>query len=137
MRYPVNLEPDPSGSFGVTFPDVPEAITFGHDRNHALAMAADALESALDFYFDDRRLVPVPSAADGRPTVALAASVAAKALLFNEMLAQGVKPVELARRLNVSRQEITRLLNPRHATKIDAIDAALKVMGKRLELQVA
>ena len=69
--------------------------------------------------------------------MALAASVAAKALLFNEMLSQGVKPVELARRLKVPRQEVTRLLNPRHATKIDKIDGALKALGKRLELQVA
>lgn len=137
MRYPVQLDPDPSGSFGVTFPDIPEAITFGDNREHALAMAADALETALDFYFEARRPVPMPSAAAGRPTVELTASVAAKSLLFNEMLAQGVKPVELARRLNVPRQEITRLLNPRHATKIDAIDNALKAMGKRLELQVA
>ena len=89
------------------------------------------------FYFDDRRPVPTPSAADGRPTVALAASVAAKALLFNEMRAQGVKPVELARRLNVPRQELTRLLSPWHATKIDAINAALGALGKRLEMQVA
>ncbi len=28
MRYPVNLEPDEAGSFNVTFPDVPEAVTF-------------------------------------------------------------------------------------------------------------
>ena len=137
MRYPVQLDPDPSGSFGVTFPDIPEAITFGDNREHALAMAADALETALDFYFEARRPVPMPSATAGRPTVELTASVAAKSLLFNEMLAQGVKPVELARRLNVPRQDITRLLNPRHATKIDAIDNALKAMGKRLELQVA
>lgn len=136
MRYPVQLEPDESGSVGVTFPDIPEAITFGEDREHALAMAADALETALDFYFEARRPVPMPSVQQEMPTVELSASVAAKALLFNEMLAQGVKPVELARRLNVPRQEITRLLNPRHATKIDAIDKALKAMGKRLELQV-
>ena len=49
MRYPVNLEQNETGSFGVTFPDVPEAITFGNDREHALEMAAEALEPALDF----------------------------------------------------------------------------------------
>lgn len=45
--------------------------------------------------------------------------------------------MELARRLNVPRQEITRLLNPRHTTKIDAIDSALKALGERLESRVA
>lgn len=35
-----------------------------HDpfREEALAMAADALTTAMDFYFDDRRPVPAPSA---------------------------------------------------------------------------
>ena len=37
-----------------------------HDqfREEALAMAADALTTAMDFYFDDRRPVPAPSAQD-------------------------------------------------------------------------
>ena len=52
------------------------------------------------------------------------------------MLAQGVKPVELAQRLDVPRQEITRLLNSRHAMKIGAVDNALKALGKNLDLQV-
>jgi len=37
--YPVMLTPD-DGAFLVTFPDVPEAITFGATEAEALAMAA-------------------------------------------------------------------------------------------------
>lgn len=136
MRFTVQLDPDDSGSFNVTFPDIPEAITFGTTRDQALAMAADALETALDFYFEDRRPVPLPSPVGDRPTVSLTASASAKVLLLNEMLAQGVKPVELARRLNVPRQDVTRLLKRGHNTKIDAIDAALGALGKRLTLAV-
>ena len=61
MRYPVNLEAAEEGGFVVTFPDIPEAITQGEDRADALHHAADALESALEFYFDARRTVPAPS----------------------------------------------------------------------------
>ncbi len=100
-------------------------------------MAADALETALDFFFEDRRPVPLPSAADGCPTVALPASVSAKALLFNAMLAQGGETGEVGPALNLPRQEITRLLNPRHATETDAIYAALQAMGKCLDLRLA
>ena len=58
--YPVNLRKD--GKFIlVTFPDIPEAITQGNDRALALEMAREALEMAMDFYFDDRRPVPAPS----------------------------------------------------------------------------
>ncbi len=47
--YPVNLTPD-DGTVLVTFPDVPEAITFGMDEDEALLQAVDALETALSFY---------------------------------------------------------------------------------------
>ena len=58
--YPVILTPD-DGTMLVTFPDVPEAITFGADTDEALMYAVDALESALSFYVDDRKPLPVPS----------------------------------------------------------------------------
>jgi antitoxin HicB len=60
MRYPIELKPD-GKSLLVTFVDIPEAITQGKNRKEALAMAAEALETALDFYFDDNRAVPAPS----------------------------------------------------------------------------
>ncbi|WP_429297013.1 hypothetical protein [Paraburkholderia atlantica] len=64
------------------------------------------------------------------------ASVAAKALLLAEMTAQGVRPVELAERLGTTKQLVNRLLDRRHVTKIDAIDDALRALGKRLVLTV-
>jgi len=36
----------------VTFPDIPEAITFGENESEALKQAVDALETALSFYGD-------------------------------------------------------------------------------------
>ncbi|MDR1855015.1 MAG: type II toxin-antitoxin system HicB family antitoxin [Azoarcus sp.] len=63
MRFPVTLTPDKdTGGFVVTFPDIPEAITQGETETDALAKAREALELALEFYFDDNRAVPVPSA---------------------------------------------------------------------------
>ena len=47
MRYPVTLTPDDNGIFLVTVPDLPEALTFGEDRDDALARAIDAIETAL------------------------------------------------------------------------------------------
>ena len=54
IRYPVNLIED-YGKILVTFDDVPEAITFGEDRNHALKKAKGALESALSFYSEAKK----------------------------------------------------------------------------------
>ena len=62
LAYPVKLTPDKkSGGLVVTFPDIPEAMTQGETVDEAMEMAQDALETALDFYFDDRRAVPAPA----------------------------------------------------------------------------
>ena len=45
--YPCRPTPDEGGRLVVTFPNVPEAITDGKDRSQALAMAEDALGTAL------------------------------------------------------------------------------------------
>jgi antitoxin HicB len=88
LRYPVVLTPAEEGGFVVTFPDIPEAITQGDERDSALEMGLDALITSLDFYFDDKRPVPPPSRIKrGWSYVELPPSVAAKVLLFNESLA--------------------------------------------------
>jgi antitoxin HicB len=136
MKFPVKLSKEPEGGYTVTFPDIPEAITCGESIEDALYHAKDALESALDFYLDDKRPVPVPSKPKrGQHTVELPASVAAKVLLLNEMSDQKVRPAELARRLKVTPQEVTRLIDWRHTSKIDGIACALKALGKTLEMR--
>lgn len=122
----------------VTFPDVPEAITTGATRDEALAMATDALVTAMDFYFEDRRAVPLPSPVKrGQVTVDLPASVAMKVLLLNEIVSSGIRNAELARRMHTTAQEVTRLTDLHHPTKIDTVARALKTLGRSLELRVA
>jgi len=135
MQYPVNIEPDEQ-FFLVTFPDIPEAITQGEDEKDALRRGADALETALDFYFEAQRPVPAPSRPrPGQPVVELPASLSAKVLLLNEMVAQQVRPAELARRLKVKPLEVTRLIDLHHTSKIDGIANALKALGKTMEIR--
>ena len=137
LAYPVELTPD--GKFlMVTFPDIPEANSQGDSIEDALKMAADALETALDFYFDAGRPVPAPSKPKrGQAVVELPPSVTAKVLLLNEMLRQKVRPAELARRIGTTPQEVNRLTNIRHTTRIDRVDTALRALGKRLIIRVA
>ena len=87
MQYPANFLPDTDG-FVVTFRDIPEAITQGDDEADALSMAQDALITAMDFYFDDKRAVPLPSAPlPGERIIALPLSLSAKVLRVNEIIA--------------------------------------------------
>ena len=138
MQYPARLSPSADGGFVVTFRDIPEAITQGDDQAEALAMARDALITSMDFYFEDKRLVPPPSALqEGEEFVVLPPSVASKVLLLNEMISQRVTASELARRMGTIPQEINRLIDLHHASKIDRVSQALVALGKRLELVVA
>jgi antitoxin HicB len=124
--------------FLVTFPDLPEAITQGVSEKQALRAAKEALETALDFYFEENRIVPSPSPLKrGQKFVELPVSLAAKVLLLNEMLLQKVRPAELARRLHTTPQEINRLTNVRHTSKIDGIAEAMKALGKSLQISAA
>jgi antitoxin HicB len=135
MFYPAKIQPDGNG-WMVSFPDIPEALTAGETRDEAIEMAGDALTTALEFYFDDRRKIPAPSKLKkGQVAIELPASVAAKVLLLNEMIVQKVRPAELARRMGTTAQEVTRLTQLRHATKIDGINTALHALGKRLEMR--
>ncbi|MBR8221289.1 type II toxin-antitoxin system HicB family antitoxin [Burkholderia ambifaria] len=136
MRYPALIEPDEDG-FMVSFRDIPEALTGGKTVEEAREMAADALLTSMDFYFEDRRPVPAPSKAKkGEELISLPASVSAKVLLLNAMLAQGVAPSELARRMGTRPQDVNRIMDLGHTTKIDTIAAAFEAIGRHLELSV-
>lgn len=137
MQYPAMFAPDEDGGFVVTFRDIPEAITQGDDFEEAMMMARDALLTAMEFYFDDKRTVPTASApADGEHLVSLSSSVAVKILLLNEMISQKVTASDLARRMDTVPQHINRLIDLQHSTKIDTVERALSALGKRLELSI-
>jgi len=137
LAYPVKLTADKeSGGFVATFPDIAEAITQGETVEETLRMAQDALETALDFYFDDRRPIPAPSRAKrGQRLVTLPVSIEAKVLLLNEMIRQRVRPAELARRLRTTPQVVNRLVNLRYVSRIDGIAGAMAALGKSLEVR--
>ena len=97
--YPVTLTPD-GDTVLVTFADVPEALTFGVDEEEALLHAVDALETALSFYVEARKPLPVASKPRrGQRTVRPSALEGAKLGVYQAMTEQGIKKAELARRL--------------------------------------
>ena len=116
---------------------IPEAITQGDDDAEAMAMAEEVLISAIEFHLEDKREVPPPSKAKrGERCVSLPAGVAAKVLLLNEMLAQGIGTTELARRMGTIPQNVNRLIDVRHTSKLESIEKAVEALGKRLELSL-
>ena len=109
LNYPVVLQADDNGAILVTFPDIPEAATYGDDRADALAHAVDALDAAIAFRVRDKEDIPTPSPARGRPTVTLPLQTALKALIYQTMRDNGVRKATLKRRLGWNDPQVDRL----------------------------
>jgi len=133
--YPVTLTPD-GATVLVTFKDIPEAITFGVNKDEALLHAIDALETGLSFYVDARKQLPVASRPKrGQKTVRPSALESAKLGVYQAMTEQGIRKAELARRLGWHTPQVDRLFNVRHASRLDQIEAAARVLGRQLEVR--
>jgi antitoxin HicB len=147
--YAVLLTPDDNGTLLVTCPDLPEVTTFGKDKADALRHARDAIEEAIAARIAARADIPLPSAPRDRrkgkaaakdtsmtARVALPTQTALKAMLHRAMRAQNLRKADLERRLGLHGPQVDRLLNPRHASRLDQIEAALAAVGKRLVVDV-
>lgn len=137
FRFNAIFEPGDKRGLVVSFPDVPEAITQGKTTAEAYAMAEEALGLALLTY--PARGLPIPKArARGRDMipVAVAPDVAAKLAVLEAFAQAGITKSDLARRLDKDEKEVRRILDPSHATKLQALADALRVLGKRLVVAV-
>ena len=83
-----------------------------------------------------RQRVPLPKANSKGTRIAVPVLLAAKMALHNEMLAQNINKSELGRRLKQHLPQIDRLVNVRHGSQLDQLEAAFGALGKRLEITV-
>ena len=56
--------------------------------------------------------------------------------LHDAMLSAGISNVELGRQLDLDGRAVRRLRDPLHRSHIGQIEAALRLLGKRLEVRV-
>ena len=130
--YPARLSEHP-GTVIVAFRDLEEAVTEGPNHATALIEAVDCLDSALLFRLKEGSEIPPPSDPEpGEIVVSASPSVAAKAAFIRAFRAGSLTRVGLAGRLGVQENEVRRMLDPEHATKLDRLDAGLRALGRRL-----
>ena len=134
-RFAVSLVNDPDGGVLATFPDVPEAITCGDDRDDALHSAQEALAVALFGYLKEGRKLPVAKRKSGIPVAPQATDVL-KIAVVEAWQESGLSKSEFARLLSVDEKEARRILDPDSATKADRLEKALSVLGRKLRIAV-
>jgi antitoxin HicB len=136
--YRALFEPgDRRGNIVVSFPDVPEAITQGRGQADARAMAEEALSLGLLTYLERGKPLPKPRA-KGRNLIDIAVTpdVAAKLAVLEAFAAADITKSELAHRIGKDEKEVRRILDPKHPTKLPALTAALRALGRRLVVGV-
>ena len=138
LAYPAVFKREKSGAgYVVNFPDLPEALTGGENLEDALLEAADCLKCALSGRMIDKCEIPRPSRLrKGRHLVSVPLYIAPKVALYRAMRAQGITEAGLAKKLSVSETVVRRMLDPRHDTRPERIDAALRALGKSMYVAV-
>jgi antitoxin HicB len=136
--YRAAFEPgDRRGAIVVCFPDVPEAVTQGRSETDARAVAEEALGLVLLTYLKRGKPLPkVRARSRSLVEIAVAPDVAAKLAVLESFAAAGITKSELARRIGKDEKEVRRILDPKHPTKLPALTAALRALGKRLVVGV-
>ncbi|MGH6922336.1 MAG: type II toxin-antitoxin system HicB family antitoxin [Propylenella sp.] len=135
MRYPVDLEPD-GDTVLVGSPDFPEMHTFGDDVTDALRHAVAAIETAIIGRMIDREPIPEPSRIR-RHSVVLPMQSALKVELYRAMQDEGVRKADLARRLGWHAPQVDRLLDLRHASRLEQLEMAFKALGREIDFEVS
>jgi antitoxin HicB len=117
----------------VRFPDLSEALTGGTDLADTYEQAADCLAEALAARIVRGEEIPIPSKVKrGQYPVSVPLYLAPKLALYLAMRNARMRNTELAKRLGVSETVVRRMLDPKHNTKAERIQAALALLGKRI-----
>jgi antitoxin HicB len=136
LAYRVKLQEDDNGTLLVTCRALPEVTTFGDDEAEAMARARDAIEEALAARIGDGQDIP-KSDTKGPHLVRLPALTTLKVELYRQLRLAGTTRAELARRLNWNRESVDRLFRLDHNSRLDQIEAAFRVLGRNIDIQVA
>lgn len=137
LIYGVTLTPDDELGFVARCRDIPEVLSWAETQDQALEQAADAIEVALLALVEDGAALPRPSAvaADEVPVV-VPAPLAAKLALYAAWKEAGISKSALALRMGVGENEVRRILDPRHSTKLERMDEAARALGFRMSVSL-
>ena len=137
-NYQALFEPAEEGGFVVTFPDFDWGVTQGDDEAEALDMAADCLALMIASDIKDGKPLPPPKHHRGSKyrSIRLPALQAAKAELYRQFVASGIRKSQLARRIDIHKANLDRLFDLNHHSRLDHLEAAFRALGKDITIEV-
>lgn len=134
LSYPASLERKDGGVL-VRFPDFAEARTLGRDEKQALDAAHDCLREALAGRIRDGEAIPEPSPMRaGWRLISAPVEIGLKVALREAFAQAGLSKVQLAERMDLNENEVRRILDPTHHTKLNRLERAARELGLRLQI---
>lgn len=138
MEYQARFEPQPEGGYVITFPDFGWGVSQGDDEEDGRGMAAALLQTVIQKHIRDGAPLPKASHRRGknyRP-IRLGATQAAKVELYRQFQASGLRKIDLASRIGISKTVVDRLFDLGHQTRMSQMETAFEALGKRIEIVV-
>ena len=139
VLYPASIRKD-GNVWLLLFPDFPQGgHTNGQTVDDALRHAPDALRTIISMRMERGLDIPMPGRPASRKTrlVALGSVIEdAKVELYMAVKRAGIRKAELARRMGIHKQQVERLLDLDHTSRIEQLEAAFAAVGKRLLVAV-
>jgi hypothetical protein len=112
-------------------------LTDGADEADALREAEDCLSEALASRIVDGEEIPVPRpVVSGQYLVSPSPTIALKAALYEGLRRRDMTVADLAARLDMDWHQAARLIDPRRASKLTSLSAALRALDCEIRLLV-
>lgn len=126
------------GVYEINFNDFPDLQGVSYCKEDVELEAQEVLLATFAEYIALRKAIPLASQQknDAAFTVYLPIMCCLKIALHNALLDSAIQRVDLARRLNINSQQIERLLDIHHASKIDLLEQALYLLGFEASISV-
>ena len=138
FRYLGIFEPAGEGGFVVRIPDVPGVVTQGDNIADAREMAVDGLELLLSSYIERGDELPEIKTKRARHSAWVEPSALAqmKLALYLEFRKSRLSKTELARRMGIVKQQVDRLFDLQHSSRVEQLEMAFAALGKSLTISV-
>ncbi|WP_337047916.1 hypothetical protein [Serratia liquefaciens] len=138
-HYPAHYSFDnESDAWQIHFRDFPEQQAACYKREDIELEAQESLLLAIAMEMEEGRTVPAPSPAlPNELAIHLPVLVKLKLELHNIMLAGATSKADLARKLGFNAGQMDRLLDVAYASKVEALEQALYLLGYEVQTSVA
>ena len=138
-HYPAHYAFDnESDAWQIHFRDFPEQQAACYKREDIELEAQESLLLAIAMEMEEGRTVPAPSPAlPDELAIHLPVLVKLKLELHNIMLAGATSKADLARKMGFNAGQMDRLLDVAYASKVEALEQALYLLGDEVQTSVA